>query len=160
MDGFYDKLKTAYWNHLKLSDLIIAIVLVFLIRLILESNFSPVELNDIISASKNDIYTIVATVAGTLLGFILTSISIIVTFTEFDKLKLLKDTGYYDKLFGIYFATIKSLAITAIISVIGILLSSGAVIWFYMILISTIVSGLLMWASIWALEMVISIVKK
>lgn len=159
MNNFYDTVKTIYWNNLKLFNLIIAIVFVFAIHQILKSSLSPIELNKLIVTIINSVYPIIATISGTLLGFIITSVSIIVTFTESEKIKLLKETGYYDKLFKIYFDTIKSLAITTLISIIGIVSNSENIIWIYIIMASVVFSGLLMWASIWALEMIIRIVK-
>lgn len=156
--SFYDKIKTIYWNNLKLSNIVIAIILVLIFRQVLEFSSISNELNIIIFTNKSGIYTIIATIAGTLLGFIITSISIIVTFTSSDKLDLLKEEGFYDELFGVYFDTIKSLAITTVISTIGMFYSDN-IIWFYIFLVSAIISILLFSASIWVLETLITIVK-
>lgn len=157
MNGYYDKLKEIYWNHLKLFNIIIAIISLLTIQLLLKFSFLS-GLGSLISFDKKDIYMVIAPIAATLLGFIITSISIIITFTNSNKLELLKDAGYYEKLFQVYFDTIKALAVTTIISIIGIFYSKD-IIWFYIILGSVIVSGLLFSASIWVLEMLIKIVK-
>ncbi len=154
-----DGTKKLYWNHLFWSNLIIAVVLVLIIRQILEFNLSPDILNVWLNLKLNSLYTIIATIAGTLLGFIITSISIIVAFTESDKLEILRESDHYTTLFNIYFNTIKILAITTIVAVIGIIDNSGNIFLFYISLISTIMSALFIWACIWALESIIDIVK-
>lgn len=159
MNNIYDKTKEIYWNHLFRFNFLIALIVVLIIRELLVSNFSPDDLNLWISSKTADIYPVIATIAGTLLGFIITSISIIIAFTESDKLKLLRQTKQYNSLFNIYFNTIKSLAITTVIVIIGILANSGNIILFYICLVAVIISALFIWACIWALEQIINIVK-
>lgn len=154
---FYDEIKTYYWNNLKLSNIIIAFLLILIIRQAVEFNFAS-ELSIIISTNKSGIYTIIATTSGTLLGFIITSISIIVIFIGSDKLKILIDAGFYDKLFGVYFDTIKFLAITTLIATIGMFYFND-IIYFYVVLFFVIISIFLFCACIWVLESLIKILK-
>lgn len=150
----YETLKEKYWNHLFIYNIILALILVILIKLILESFLFPNFYEFYILSKTKDIYTVIATIGGTLLGFIITSISIIIAFTESDKIKILRQTNHYKSLFNIYFNTIKILAITTILAIIGILANYEPIL-FYIILMFVITSILFIWASIWALEQII-----
>lgn len=151
----YDKIKTFYWNNLKLSDMIIALIIVLIVKSFLDTYYLPEVLNDMILGNKDNIYIVIATIAGTLLGFIITSISIIIAFLDSKKLDLIRDTDHVNDLFNIFFSAIKFLAVTTLIAIFGLISSYWTTIVFYILLFVVIISILLIWACIWALEIII-----
>ncbi|RJS49675.1 MAG: hypothetical protein CIT03_02485 [Methanobacterium sp.] len=148
------KIVAFYWNHLKLSNVILSFFIVFIIKFVLETYYSPGDLNTLISANKDNIYLIVATISGTLLGFIITSISVIAAFFDSKKLELIREYGMVNDLFNIFFSTIKFLAITTLIAILGII-SNWTILIFYLIIFNVIVSSFLIACCIWALETII-----
>lgn len=149
------KVVAFYWNNLKLSNAFIAFLIVLIIKFWLESVYFPNELNALVSANKNNIYIIVATISGTLLGFIITSISVIAAFFDSEKLDLIREVGKVDDLFNIFFSTIKVLAITTLIAVSGIIFNYWTISVFYLVIFTVIVSSFLIAACIWVLEILV-----
>lgn len=152
---FWNKIEAFYSNHLKLSNVIIALFIILIVRWVLESQYSPDDLNTLVSANKDDIYIIVATISGTLLGFIITSISVIAAFFDSEKLDLIRETGKVEDLFNVFFSTIKFLAITTLIAVVGIISNYWTILVFYLVLFTVIVSSFLITACIYVLEIIV-----
>ena len=98
-----------------LSVIIWIIVIVFLIFI------SPLNWDEnFINFLINPVFPIIATISVTLLGFIITGVSILITFPNSDNIQLLKKSKSYGTLFDIFISTMKVLALTAILALIGI----------------------------------------
>lgn len=116
--------------------------------------------NTFLALLINPVFPVIATISVTLLGFIMTGVSVLISFTDSGKLNLLKQSVHYQTLFDIFFSAIKFLAITAAISIFGIF-SSGTIlqISFYLILWGIIISSFRTYRCIWALEEIFRITK-
>jgi len=79
-----------YKRHFLLAELLLSVIFTVLVLIIIQWLCSPETLEKWIDVNKEDIYPLVATIGGTLLGFVITGVSIILAFSESEKLKLLK----------------------------------------------------------------------
>jgi len=139
-------------------ELVMSIVLTIIIIYIFDCIRSPDTIINWLGQNKNEIYSLFATINGTLLGFIFTGMSIILVFTESDKLRLMKRSKHYKTIFIIYFSTIKYLGIATIIPILGIIFNNDYNIYlFYLIIWSIIISVLRIWRCMWVLESLIVI---
>ncbi len=150
-----------YKRHFLLAELLLSLILSVLVLIIIQWFWSPDSLERWISSNKKEIYPLIATIGGTLLGFVITGVSIILAFSESEKLRLLKQSKQYTKIFAIYFSTIKYLAITTVVAIIGIVINNNlAILIFYLLLWSIVISSLRIWRCIWVLESIVEIIQK
>ena len=149
-----------YRKNFLLAELILSFILVCLVYI-----YQGPQSHDVIvkwiSLNKGEIYPLIATISGTLLGFVITGVSIIMAFTESGKLELLKKSKHYKTIYEVYFNTIKYLAFTTVISIVGLMIdSSWSIYVLYAIIWSVIISSLRLWRCVWILENVIEIITK
>jgi len=156
-DGFWK----AYKRHFLLAELIISIIFTIGIMVLVHFLWSHELLKSWIITNRNTIYPLIATIGGTLLGFVITGVSIILAFSESEKLRLLKRSKQYKTIFTIYFSTIKYLAITTIIAIIGLVVNDDfSVVIFYLLLWSVTISALRIWRCLWVLQSIVEIIHK
>lgn len=164
-----------YNRHFLTADLLVAIAVAIIAVLVLRQYFSYEKIDTTISANKTIIYPVIASISGTLIGFVITGISIIIAFSESDseKFKLLKNSKHYKDIYDIYFSSIRYLAITFIISLIGIFLSgnwqsplningylivkSYESIVLYVAIIASTISLFRIYRCVWALEKIVNL---
>lgn len=156
-DGFWKP----YKRHFLLAELIISIIFTIGIMVLVHFLWSHELLKSWIITNRNTIYPLIATIGGTLLGFVITGVSIILAFSESEKLRLLKRSKQYKTIFTIYFSTIKYLAITTIIAIIGLVVNDDfSVVIFYLLLWSVTISALRIWRCLWVLQSIVEIIHK
>ena len=150
-----------YKRHFLLAELIISIIFTIGIMVLVHFLWSHELLKSWIITNRNTIYPLIATIGGTLLGFVITGVSIILAFSESEKLRLLKRSKQYKTIFTIYFSTIKYLAITTIIAIIGLVVNDDfSVVIFYLLLWSVTISALRIWRCLWVLQSIVEIIHK
>lgn len=151
-----------FWKrNLLNAELGLAILISIIFLIFLPQILSPTSLTDWLSTIKTSLYPVIATISGALLGFVITGVSILIAFSESDRLRLLKKTKQFRNIFNVYFRAIYYLAITTIISVLGIIIDSNlTVLIFYILLISSVVSLFGLYRCIRVLEKVVEIVHK
>jgi len=142
-------------------ELGISIIISIIILLLLPFLVAPTPMETWILSIKNSLYPVVATISGTLVGFVITGVSILVAFSESDKLRLLKKTKQFKNIFRVYFRALYYLAITTLISILGIVMDSNFIIpLFWLLVISSAISVFGLYRCIWVLERVVGIVHK
>src|SRR5947209_6697978 len=110
-------LRRTYDRHFLLAELIIsALIAGSVATAAVSGRFS---LLPYIHGNRVAIYTTTTATLGTLLGFVITGVSVILALAESEKLKLLKRTSHYRTLFDVYISTARLLAIGTIISFLG-----------------------------------------
>lgn len=140
-------------------DLAISIVMSIIIIILYIKIVTIEALADWISINKANIYGLIATIGGTLLGFVITGASIIVAFSESEKLELLKKSKQYNTIFEIYFSTIRYLAIATIIAILGIIINSYSAIILYVLTWAIIISVMRLYRCLWILEKIVKIIQ-
>jgi hypothetical protein len=84
-------------------------------------------LMDTLRGVRASVYSTIASLAGSLLGFVLAAVSIIMIFGQMPRMKLVKDSGQYVTIFNVYFQSILWLAVATMWAVVGLLLDTDAV---------------------------------
>jgi len=150
-----------YRRHFMDVELIIVIIIAILVLYLLPSVLAPVTIDQWIVSIKTNLYPVIATISGALLGFVITGVSVIIAFSESKKLRLLKKAKNTSKsLFHVYFRTIYYLAATTIISILGIIISQHSAIWFYLLVILSFMSLQGLYRCVWILENLVQIIHK
>lgn len=154
-------IKKLYNRNFLIAEFLLSIVITLFGILLITSVLTSETIQNWISLNKKDIYPLIATIAGTLLGFIITGVSIILAFSESEKLRLLKKSKQYTTIYEIYFSTIKFLALSTAIPIFGIIVNDK---WadyvLYILIWSIIISSLRIWRCVWALENIIKLIHK
>lgn len=114
--------------------------------------------------NRTDIYITTAGIAGTLLGFSITAVSLILTFISADRLAILRGSSAYQSLWKTFFQTIRVLGLLTITSLVCLIVDKDSapviqfVIPFYFF--SMTLSVLRLSRVIWILEQTIKILTK
>jgi len=157
----YMSIRQYYQQHFLLFEFVLSLVSAFILILIFHFVLNESEIESWIISKSSDFYSLLATITGTLLGFVITGVAILLAFPSSERLKELQKSKHYKTIYKVYFSTIYFLALTLILSVVGFLCDEHyAIIIFYLIAWLIIISGLRFWRCVWVLKNVIDIVGK
>lgn len=78
-------------------------------------------LTSIVSQNRGQLYGTVASISGSLLGFVITAMSIVLGFSSSDRLSILRNSDYYEQLWAVFTSTIRWLAGSTIIWILALL---------------------------------------
>lgn len=117
-------MRELYKSHFLMAEFVIAIILTLV--LVEVARWIPVIRTGlgVLAASDATLYSTLAGLAGTLLGFTLTSISIILAIGQIPQLKLLRDSGHMATVWMVFSQAIGWLALATVWSLIGLVLSN------------------------------------
>ena len=149
-------------NFLK-GDFITSIVAVLLAAIVMECILDSSPLMSLINGIRQSFYSVIASVAGSLLGFTIAAISIAIAFMQSPRLDLVKKSQHYPMIYKTYLAAIKYLAFTTAVAIICLLVERGTApkIWLtYACFWGVVVSALALLRSVWILEKIIGIITK
>jgi len=104
--------------HFLLTDSLIAFILFYLGRLLLNKIFH-IGIEALLEKNSGLLYPIFFNSGITLLGFLLTGVSIIIVFLQSDKLSILSETSHPKMIMKIYFSAIRYCSIFTALSFIG-----------------------------------------
>lgn len=110
---------------------------------------------------RQTIYGTLATILGSLLGFVIAGVAILISMGETPRLKLMFQHGLFVQVIGIFNSAAKWLAFGAFASIAGLVLDRDVhVIWWYswFAFSITIVCALRIWRCIWVLGAVLDLV--
>lgn len=111
------------------------------------------------------IYSTIASITGSMLGFIIATTSILLGFLSSDKLEIVRKSKFYPQIWQVCFSTIRALSLTLLISLLGLFLDfrtdDSSYEWLMVALLyGGLLSLLRIYRSIWVLENVIGIFSK
>lgn len=157
-------LRDCYSEHFLLAELIISITLVIFLTWTIETNTGYLNAYDSwILANRGQLFPLIATIAGALLGFIITAVSVIASFFQ-TKDTLLSHAAGKEALvnvFDCYISAIYVLAFTTASCVLGTFIDVAYLHWLsYVVIWSAIISSLRIWRCLWALKNIIQIIVK
>lgn len=107
---------------------------------------------------RGDIYSTLASIFGSLFGFIITATSIVLGFSGSDRLAVLRESPYYQDLWDTFLSTIKWLGAATAVALIAVIFDRGQEPVFFLIhavFFATIIVVLRLVRSVWILEKVI-----
>lgn len=150
-----------YKRHFLPIEASIAVVITFTLYWIFSAKLTSDEINSLLINVQTNIYPVTSIGAITLLGFIITGISILITFTEIPALRPLKTSVQYSNLFKIYFSAIRHLGALTFLSIFGMLVNQNIIsqIIFYLVILFVLTSTLRIWRCLWVLEQFIKIIQ-
>ena len=118
MSEFYDK-------HFMWIEFIIALTLSIALVLIFECWIGQNILINMLNSNYQDFYSAAASVCGTMLGFELAAVSVILVFGEMPRLRLIRESGQYKQVFEIYFTSIYISAAATLWALVGLMLDTN-----------------------------------
>jgi|SRR5208283_3110906 len=143
-------------------EALLAVVLVIGLFIVFFMFISQSQWSSLLINMESKVYPVTSIGAITLLGFIITGISILITFTETPALKPLKTSQQYTTLFKIYFSAIKHLGALALLSIIGMLIGQDHMIIsqiiFYLVVLFVLTSIIRTYRCLWVLQKFIEII--
>ena len=151
-------MRNLYKAHFLMAEFFLAFFLT--LALVEAGRWVPALNSALTDLGANDatLYSTLAGLAGTLLGFTITSISIILAIGPIPQLKLLRDSGQMGTVWTVFAQTIGWLAVTTVWSLIGLLLSHGGPVGSIVAVGEcglVILSGVRVYRCVWALSHIV-----
>lgn len=122
-----------------------------------------IVISDVLQGNRSAVYGAFATIFGSLLGFVITAVSIVLGFTTSERLGIVRNSKHYPALWASFTHTIKVLGIATILSLLALICdrdSHPLIIATYTEAYVVMLSVLLLCRSIWALERVVEVVAR
>lgn len=155
---------TKFWeaNFIKL-EFVLAIILSATFIAWSEYINRRVFLFSITADSREVLYGTLASLFGSLLGFNITAVSIVLGYAANEKLALVRNGKHYQDLWNVFKSAIRVLALTTILALLGLFIDKGNqpfLILIYFNVYAIILSSLRLSRCVWVLEKIIAIVTK
>jgi hypothetical protein len=123
--------------------------------------FSLVE--EILSQNRSDVYGAIATIYGSLLGFVIVAVSVVANYSTASGMRIVRESKQYRTLWNVFLATIRTLGLATFVALVALVLdrnSDPARPVMVLVAFVTLLSIARVARSVWVLENVISIVVK
>lgn len=151
-----------WWNlHFLLYEFVISLLAGSLLLVWVYKFGGSVVVNSILNGNRSVVYGALASIFGTLLGFVITALSIIIGYSANEKFEFLKKSKHYSTLWEVLIKTIKALSLATAAMIIGLVFdrdSSPNNIIFCFCTFAALLTLLRLWSCIWVLENVIRII--
>lgn len=119
------------------------------------------ELKPFLDGNRTAIYSTLATIFGSILGFVITATSIIIGFSASEKLSIVKNSKHYKTLWKVFSSTIRALSFAVVIAFLSLILDRDnrpcSILLFFMFF-TLFFSLVRIWRTIWVLENIIEII--
>jgi hypothetical protein len=119
--------------------------------------------NALLSGNRAALYGTTASISGSLLGFVITSTSIVIGFSASDRLAVVRESQQYPMLWKIFSATIRALAAATTVALLCLLLDRDSAPFpslVVLLVLFVLLSLLRLARTVWALEHIIMLVTK
>lgn len=150
-----------YEKHFLPMEFILSIVVAVAFAAAFELHFGRDGLFASIDKNRANVYGAVASVCGSLLGFVISAVSVILVFGQ--HLQFLKATGHYPTVFEVFFQTILWLAAATMWSFVGMVVDTAGSerIWVaYVMLWLSILVVLRVYRCVWLLKKITAVAAK
>jgi len=153
-----------FWEaHFLTLEFTLAFVLSLLFSVWSETINSRVLIESIFIGNRQTLYGALVALFGSLLGFAITAVSIILGYANSDKLEIVRESAHYSDLWATFKSAIKVLATATIAALIGLIFDRDTFpnnLIMYLNIFLSILSFLRVARCIWVLENIIAIVTK
>ena len=155
------KLLQFFEKHFLLADTLKLTLICCLISIVLQKTGKQDFLNFVFD-NKEQLYPLFFNTGITLLGFLMTGISIILIFLNDERLILLRESGHFKSILGIYINTILVTAVFTILGFLGLVLKSNDLLKKLSLVIEAVIliEAIRIWRCIWIIEEVSKILYK
>lgn len=156
----YKKISNYIKQHFLLFDLLKSILLIIAIIFIANNYLLENEIRNFLLDSRQALYSVTATIAGAILGFVITGVAIIIGLGDEKSLSKLKRSKYHIQIYEAYFKAIIYLAITTFLGITGIIIHKESInLWlFYANLWGILISVISVSRCIYFLKMIVKII--
>src|SRR5712692_10055225 len=110
-----------WWNlHFLLYEFVISLLAGSLLLVWVSKFGGSVVVNSILNGNRSVVYGALASIFGTLLGFVITALSIIIGYSANEKFEFLKKSNHYSTLWDVLIKTIRALSLATAAMIIGL----------------------------------------
>lgn len=150
-------------KHLVLKDLIYSVIITLIFYYIVnEYEYQKIIIN-LFTGIRQQLYGTMTSFFGSLLGFIIAGLSILITMGDNEKINVLKMSIYYKQIFKSFIYASLYLALATIISLIGLIIdkdTSPHLFYLYIFIWSLTISFISIIRCIWILDKIIQLKTK
>jgi hypothetical protein len=119
--------------------------------------------NSFLQGNRGAIYGALASIFGSLLGFIITAVSIALGFSSSERLTIVRESQHYQQLWGVFMSATRWLAIATIASIVALIADRDAApirvltyaVWFFALMSTVRIAR-----CIWVLQNIVRIVTR
>lgn len=118
-------------------------------------------LEDTLKGNRGAVYGALASIFGSLLGFAITAVSIMVSFSTDNRLTVLRESKHYPTLWKVFTATIRTLGLATVVALFGLILDRDnhpINVVLYLTVFASVLAVLRLARCAWVLENVITLV--
>jgi uncharacterized membrane protein len=157
-------LPSAWRKRFLLAELLLAAALTAGFVLWGETSAGSRRIGLALAGDRASFYGVLATVWGALLGFIITTVSIVLAFSQSESLPVVRESRHYPDLWKTFMAAIRALAISTLASLVALLVDKDAPAGhpdrfaFYAVVATSVLAVLRLLRSVWILEKVVGLV--
>jgi hypothetical protein len=147
------RMRNAYDAHFLEAELAAAVLITLILYRIEVLQYAP--------KNVETIYIALTAAFGALLGFAITGISVILAFSDSEKLNVLKKSPFYPLVFSVFVSAAKVLGFGFALALVGLLVqakSKTGMAVAYLAVFATIASAFRLYRCIWVLENIVAIV--
>jgi hypothetical protein len=153
-------LRRHYETHVLGYDLVLALVFSAIVIVVIEQLWDRSQVIQTLNGTRQGIYGALASIAGSRLGYSITTVSIVMGFIQVPQLQILRESRHHQTLYAVFFSIIKYLALAVALPLVALLMdrATAPLIWVcYAVLAITAVATMRLYRSMWALEKVIQL---
>jgi hypothetical protein len=111
-----------YEAHFLGYDLVFALVFSAIVVIAVELVWGRTQVIQSLNGTRQGIYGALASIAGSLLGFSITTVSIVMGFIQVPQLQMLRESRHHQTLYAVFFSTIKYLALAVALPLLALLI--------------------------------------
>jgi hypothetical protein len=152
-----------YGRHFLWIELGLAVVLAALASIWIEKWGAMKTVDDTLNGNRAAIYTALASIFGSLLGFVITAASIIIGFSSSDRLAVVRQSRHYPMLWRVFVSSIRALALATLVSLVALVLDRDQAVHhlvLYFVIYATLLAVLRLARCVWVLENIIALISR
>lgn len=118
-------------------------------------------IQETLNGNRGAVYGALASIFGSLLGFAITAVSIVLGFSTTERLAVVRESRHYPTLWKVFTATIRTLGLATVVALLGLILDrdGSPMKWvLYFTVFTMILAALRLSRCVWILENVIELV--
>lgn len=155
------KLLPLWWRtHFLHVEFVLAIVCVLTFISWAQLCGGGIIIEETLKGNRGAVYGALASIFGSLLGFSITAVSIVLGFSTTERLAVVRESKHYPTLWKVFTATIRTLGFATVVALLGLILdrdSSPMKSVLYLTVFSTMLATFRLGRCVWVLENVITL---
>lgn len=149
--------------HFLCAEMVLSLFIAVLFALWSEYWSGMAVIDKTLDGNRAAVYGALASILGSLLGFVITAVSIVLGFSASEKLSVVRDSTHYPTLWQVYISAIRALAFATIACIVALVLDRDKQIvhWImYFAVFGCILATARVARCVWVLENIIALVSQ